>query len=57
MLITFSICSAIYTVFYISIIYLNLNINYVENIVSLNLDNTKSQDFSIEEIQEENIEK
>ena len=41
MLIFFSICSVIYALFYVVIICLHTNINYVENIFSLNIDKIK----------------
>jgi len=39
-IIVFSVCSAIYSLFCIVLIFLHTNINYVENILSLNFGNT-----------------
>jgi hypothetical protein len=37
MVIAFSICSFLYAIFYGIIIFFNININHVENIISLNI--------------------
>jgi hypothetical protein len=47
----------IYGIFYIFIIFSNININHVENIVELNLDIQKTPDFDLWENQVENEEK
>ena len=54
MLIFFSICSVIYALFYAAIIFLHKNINYVENIFSLNFDKIKDYepDLQQEEVDE-----
>ena len=49
MIIIFSICSFIYALFYITIMVSDLNINYVENIVSLNIDRINDSDKKIDE--------
>lgn len=55
MLITFSLCSLVYAIFYIVLIFSNININYVENIITLNLDKPKILDSETEI--KENVEK
>ena len=59
MLIFFSICSVIYALFYVAIICLHTNINYVENIFSLNIDKIKEYepDTWVQEIDENDIHK
>jgi hypothetical protein len=54
MLIFFSICSAIYALFYAAIICSNKKIDYVENIFSLNIDkiNEYEPDFEQEELKD-----
>jgi hypothetical protein len=48
MLIVFSICSILYALFYAIIGFDCININYVENILSLNMETIKKNDLSIE---------
>ena len=57
MLITFSLFSVVYATFYFFIIFSNTNINYVENIVELNLDLSKISDFNMKDNQVEDEEK
>ena len=56
-LITFSFCSIIYAIFYIFLILSNIKINYVENIIDLNLENIKTHNSVIEQNETENVEK
>jgi hypothetical protein len=46
-IIVFSACSAIYSLFCIAVILLHTNINYVENILSLNFDRGIEYDFNL----------
>jgi hypothetical protein len=48
MLIVFSICSILYALFYAIIGFEYININYVENIISLNMETIKKNDLSLE---------
>ena len=57
MLITFSLCSMAYAIFYIFLTFSDLNINYVENIIDLNLENLKAYNFENEAEKIENTEK
>ena len=56
MLITFSLSSMIYWAFYLFIIFSNININHVENILELNLDIPKVLNFNTWENEAENAE-
>ena len=49
MLILFSVCSVIYALFYAAIIFLHKNINYVENIFSLNFDKIKDYESDLQQ--------
>jgi len=46
-----------YAIFYIFLIFSDLNINYVENIIDLNLENLKAYNFENEAEKIENTEK
>ena len=48
MLIVFSICSTIYAIFYVVITFSNINISYVENIISLNIQKIKEYTPSLD---------
>ena len=48
MLIMFSLSSVVYAIFYGFLVFSNINVNYVENIIDLNLENIKTHTFEIE---------
>ena len=57
MLIFFSICSVVYALFYTAIICSNTKINYVENIISLNIDKIKEYEPNSEQEEFEDTQK
>jgi hypothetical protein len=52
MIIAFSICSFLYAIFYGIIIMFNINIDHVENIISLNIQKIRNDNNIDEEIEE-----
>jgi hypothetical protein len=47
MVITLSVCSFVYALFYAIIMISNTNVNYIEDIVSLNIQKLKETDFEL----------
>ena len=57
MLILFSICSVVYAIFYAAIIFSHTDVNYVENILSLNIEKMKEYDPNLWSEESENLHK